>query len=94
MKLRVYRFMESIFSIPAACFGDMAAYFGDMADSVDIELHKKLRGAMKDIIEYRELNVSQPVIQADAKKMRSMNEAEKKGVNAFVKSKMKPMRPA
>ena len=61
MKLQFYRFMESVFSIPAA-------YFGDMADAIDIELHKKLRRAMKDIIEYRELNVSQSVIKADAKK--------------------------
>jgi len=78
--------MESVFSIPAA-------YFGNWADSIDVELHERLRKAIKDI-EYKELNVSQPVIQADAKKMRSMNEAERKGVNAFVKSKMKPIRPA
>lgn len=47
MKLKFYRFMETVFSIPAA-------YFGDLADSIDINLHKELEKAMKDSV-YKEL---------------------------------------
>ena len=61
MKLRFYRFMESVFSLPAA-------YFGDKADSIDTELHRKLREAMKDI-NYRELKVSQQITQPDCEKI-------------------------
>ena len=42
MKLMFYRFMEMLFSYPAA-------YFGDLADSIDVELHERLRVAIKDI---------------------------------------------
>ena len=42
MRLRFYRFMESIFSYPAK-------YFGDLADEIDTELHQILREAMKDV---------------------------------------------
>lgn len=42
MKLRFYRLMETIFSWPAA-------YFGDLADSIDIELHERLRDSMKQV---------------------------------------------
>ena len=44
MKLRFLRFIESLFSYPAA-------YFGDLADEIDTELHKQLRESMKDISE-------------------------------------------
>ena len=44
MKLKILRFIESMFSRPAA-------YFGDLADEIDIELHEQLRKAMKDITE-------------------------------------------
>ena len=43
-KLKLFRFMESLFSWPAA-------YFGDRADSIDTDLHDRLREAMKDISE-------------------------------------------
>ena len=49
-KLRFLRFMERLFSYPAA-------YFGDLADSIDTDLHEKLRIAMKDI---NERKISQP----------------------------------
>jgi len=45
--------MESIFSYPAA-------YFGDLADEIDTELHQILRKAMKD--------VQVRIISEDAKK--------------------------
>ena len=48
MKLRLYRLLETLFSIPAA-------FFGDLADEVDTELHDALREAMKDVKRY-ELN--------------------------------------
>jgi len=49
MRLTFYRFMESIFSLPAA-------YFGDLADDIDTELHERLRIAMKDIEDRRLLS--------------------------------------
>ena len=42
MNLRLLRFLETLFAIPAA-------YFGDKADDIDTELHKRLRAAMADI---------------------------------------------
>ena len=42
MRLRFYRFMESMFSLPAA-------FFGDLADEIDYELHQILRKAMKGV---------------------------------------------
>ena len=42
VRLRFYRFMESIFSYPAA-------YFGDLADGIDTELHQTLKDAMHAI---------------------------------------------
>jgi len=42
MKLKILRFLESLFSIPAA-------YFGDWADDCDADLHKRLRKAMNDV---------------------------------------------
>ena len=42
MKLRLYRLLETLFSIPAA-------FFGDLADEVDTDLHEVLREAMKDV---------------------------------------------
>ena len=38
--------MESIFSIPAA-------FFGDLADDVDVELYEKLRIAMNNVNYHR-----------------------------------------
>ena len=45
MKLRLYRLLETLFSIPAA-------FFGDLADEVDTDLHDALREAMKDVKRY------------------------------------------
>jgi hypothetical protein len=45
MKLRMLRFLETVFSIPAA-------FFGDLADEVDTDLHDALRIAMKDVERY------------------------------------------
>jgi len=56
MKLRFLRFMEYIFSIPAA-------YFGDLADAIDTELHEDLRIAMKDL-EKREIYCNMPDIDS------------------------------
>ena len=42
MLLRFYRFMESVFSIPSA-------FFGDLADSIDVELHRRLARSMKEV---------------------------------------------
>ena len=42
MKLRFYRFMESVFSIPSA-------FFGDLADAVDADLHMRLARAMFEV---------------------------------------------
>ena len=42
MKLRFYRLMEAIFSIPSA-------FFGDKADEIDTELHDRLRERMEEI---------------------------------------------
>ena len=42
MKLRLYRFLEMIFSYPAG-------YFGDLADSLDTELHECLRIKMQEL---------------------------------------------
>ena len=54
-KLRFLRFMEGLFSYPAT-------YFGDLADSIDSDLHRRLRKAMKDI---NERKISQPGAEAD-----------------------------
>lgn len=40
--LRFFRFMESLFAYPAA-------YFGDLADSIDTDLHERIRVAMQDV---------------------------------------------
>jgi len=53
MRLRFYRFMESIFL-------SYAEYFGNLADEIDYELHQILREAMKD--------VQTRVLSEDAKK--------------------------
>ena len=45
MKLKIYRLLETLFSIPAA-------YFGDRADEIDTDLHDALREAMKDVERY------------------------------------------
>jgi len=42
MKLKLLRFLEGLFSAPAA-------FFGDLADNVDYKLHKRLHEAMRDI---------------------------------------------
>jgi len=47
--------MEGLFSYPAT-------YFGDLADSIDSDLHRRLRKAMKDI---NERKISQPGAEAD-----------------------------
>ena len=48
MKLIFYRFMEMLFSYPAD-------FFGDLADSIDTELHDRLR-ASKNINKNRTLS--------------------------------------
>jgi len=50
MKLRLLRFIETLFSIPSA-------YFGDWADSIDTELHIKKQG--EEFVE-AEKNVTEP----------------------------------
>ena len=42
MMLRFYRFMETIFRIPAI-------YFSDMADAIDTDLHDSLRESMLEV---------------------------------------------
>jgi len=44
MKLKFYRILESLFSRPAA-------FFGDLADTIDTDLHGRLRVAMQDLKE-------------------------------------------
>ena len=61
MKLRFYRFMESVFSLPTA-------YFGDMADSIDNKLHERLRVRMEDI--KHRLTASQQAASRGAAKRR------------------------
>jgi len=53
--------MESIFSFPAA-------YFGDKADDIDTALHERLREAMKDI-GHREIIAAQQAVEANAEKL-------------------------
>lgn len=48
IKLKLFRFLESLFSIPAA-------YFGDKADEIDTDLHERLRRAMDHIKDVRTL---------------------------------------
>ena len=43
MKLQLLRFLEALFSIPSA-------FFGDRADAIDIELNEKLRKAKDHIM--------------------------------------------
>ena len=57
MKLKILRFIESLFSIPSA-------FFGDWADSIDTQLHADLRKAMKDI-RYRTIGQPQSKDSAD-----------------------------
>ena len=45
MKLKIYRLLETLFSIPTA-------FFGDLADEIDTDLHDALREAMKDVERY------------------------------------------
>ena len=57
MRLRFYRFMESVFSYPAA-------FFRDLSDEIDTELHQILKKEMKDI-QNRELSRHSPPLHVD-----------------------------
>lgn len=48
MKLKILRFLEALFSHPSA-------FFGDWADSIDTDLHERLKEAI-NYINYRKID--------------------------------------